>query len=83
MLKAGNTIMRWITKRLYRISYKEKGILYANLYFETPNTTIRPSSTVEAFGEFGSKSWEQKVPCIYDPKTKCFKSTKCRIKIGS
>ena len=83
MLKAGNTIVRWITKKLYRKSFKEKGIIYANLYFESPNTAIKPTSKVEVFGEFGSKPWQEKVICVYDPKARCFKSGKCRIKIGS
>lgn len=35
---------------------------------------IKPTSKVQVFGSFSRKPWAEKIPCVYDPYFKCFKT---------
>ena len=66
----------------YRLLFKNQRIFLATVYFENSNQSVKPTSKVQVFGAFTRKPWQEKVLCIYDARTKCFKADLVRIKLG-
>lgn len=77
IVKAERVIKRNMIKWWYRQLFRKKKIFLATLYLETQSSLVKPNSKVQVFGNFTlPKPWGQKIVCVYDPKTKCFKTSK-------